>query len=456
VDESEKALASGDLAKAEEALKEQLSLQPGNFITLYNLACVRSLQRDTDGAKEYLKESIENGFCDLRQIERDPQLAPLRRTDFYNSLKDNWEKVLGARFDANLKLAGSMFKGDYETIRDEHLRVGYYCGVDRRAAGVARDELNTLAQWADREVFPGILDRQESASDPYVLIVLPNRTDFKRWAIAMFGNAADNGIAAVGGSYEHDFKRLITQDLGASLRHEFFHVLHWRSCGRLNQVHPIWIQEGLCSLVEDYDIVDGRIEPATSWRTNTVKRMDRSHVLITIEQMAKKSHAEFQGSRRLGLYAQARAVFLYLSQKGLLNQWYRTYTEGFAEDPTGVQALEKVLGKPITEIDVDFKSWIRQLPEVPEEMKTGMASLGLTVDVGDGEGPVVESVPVRSAAKLIPGDVITAIDTRSVRDLPELLRLLGQRQPGETVTITYRRGERYGATELALVPFVAR
>src|SRR5690606_4633408 len=83
--------------------------------------------------------------------------------------------------------------------------------------------------------------------DPWVIVFLPMPRDYARWAMGKFGP----GWRQVGGSYSDDEKMLVTQDLGGTLRHEFWHVLHWRDQRRRGQLHPIWIMEGLCSLVED-------------------------------------------------------------------------------------------------------------------------------------------------------------------------------------------------------------
>ena len=84
-----------------------------------------------------------------------------------------------------------------------------------------------------------------AADPPASIVVLPSKRDFTTWLIVTFGPAARTGFSTIGGSYIHEKKELVSQDLGSTLRHEFFHVLHWRSMIRLAQDHPIWIQEGL-------------------------------------------------------------------------------------------------------------------------------------------------------------------------------------------------------------------
>ncbi len=451
------AIVVKDYAAAEAALRELVKLQPSNFVVYYNLACVRALRGDANEAGELLVRAVETGFTDIRQMQRDAMLDAVRQDPNYLKILENWNAISDARIDANLKQAQEAFKGGYSTERDPELRLVYLSAFEEQSFADARQEMTRLAHWADEFVMPGILDPDLMKKDAWAVVILPTRTDFTRWAHTIFGANAVSGFSAIGGSYDHDLKRLVAQDLGPTLRHEFFHVLHWRSVSRLGQAHPIWVHEGLCSLVEDYDIIPDkdskpRLEPATSWRTNTVKRMERAGVLPPIRDMVTRTHEQFQGAKRMGLYAQARAVFLYLWQQGKLNDWYQHYTTHHEEDPSGLRSLCAVLNVPQDKLEKDFKAWVRALPEVPEEVRPGMATLGVEVDVGKGEGPTVVSLPRRSGLNVTPGDILIAIDDRPTRDLPELLRILGTLSPGQTVKLTYRRGKIRRTDEIVLVP----
>jgi len=446
------AFAGGDLAQAESLLREQLALQPTNFVAYYNLACVRAAAGDKPGACGLLAQSIEHGFSDLRQLRRDPSLAPIRGERRFQELVSGWPSVLQARRDANLESARSLFRKDYSTALDEPLRLAFLSAFDAKAFEAARAEVSKLGTWADQHVILGLSDADELAQDAWVVVVLPRHEDFMRWVRSVYGAAAVQTTSLIAGSYEHDGKRLVAMDLGSTLRHEFFHVLHWRSCTRLGQLHPIWIQEGLCSLVEDYDTGgDGSLQPAPSWRTNTAKRLEKLGHLLPIEQLAALPPNRFSGSRPLANYAQARAVFLFIWQRGKLADWYSTYTRGFHEDPSGVKALEGVFEMPIEQLNAQYKAWLRMLPAVPEEILPGMASLGVEIDAGRGEGPVVFKVFGRKKDGLRTGDIVTSIDSKATRDIAELVRVLSQYQPGDTVEVAYRRGRLYGSANVTLV-----
>lgn len=450
VKETGEQMAKGDFAAAEPGTRTLVELDPENFVHVYNLACIRSRQRDAKEAIDLLAQAVELGFTDLRHVQRDPDLADIRQEAGYKAILADWDALLAKSGERNLRQVREFFSNkNYKVERDERLRMIFVGAIDERAFDEVRAEMGALADWAAKHVFPDLHDAQQLRRDAWVVVVLPNRPDFKRWSFKTFGNAADNGLSMIGGSYQHDQKRLVSQDLGGSLRHEFFHALHWRDCTRRGQFHAMWVQEGLCSLVEDYDVgPEGVLIPAPSWRTNTVQRMLTAGTFIPLKRVLATSHQDFLGSQRMGLYAISRSIFLYLSQRGKLRAWYEAYAGGLREDRTGQAALEKVLDMPLADIEKDFRQWVKGLPTVAEELRPGMASLGVEVENGEGDGPKI--VAVGRASPFSPHDVITRVNTRPTRDLPELLRVLGMYRPHDIVPVTVRRGKMYKDLEVTL------
>jgi len=455
------AFAKGDYAESERLLREQLAIQPRNFVIHYNLASVEGLQGDGPGSIAMLLDAVDHGFTDIALAKRDPALEAARAQPDFPKLVDRWPDVLLARLDANLAGNRTMFDKGYAETRDERLRLAYLSAFDARSFEQAREEISRLGEWANTSVMPEILDELKQREDAWVVVVLPTRPHFNKWAISVYGASADRGTSMIAGSYEHDSKRLVSMDLGATLRHEFFHVLHWRDMTRRGQRHPIWIMEGLCSLVEDYDIIQdpkgsgAKLHPVPSWRTNVAKRLDKVGGLLPIEKLATLPQLRFTGSRPLANYAQARAIFLFLSDQGKLKDWYTHYVGRYEQDPSGVASIEAVMGMPIAEVNVAYRQWLRDLPKVAEEIRPGMASLGLEVDAGTGEGPIVVSIARAPRGEKRPdlkvNDIITAIDGKAIRDIAELVRVLSAYKPGDTVTVSYRRFKLYGDAEVTLV-----
>jgi hypothetical protein len=217
---------------------------------------------------------------------------------------------------------------------------------------------------------------------------------------------------------------------------------------RRGQEHPIYVQEGLAALVEDYDVVggggggaDGGVVIAPSWRTNSVKRRERTGGLMRIEQLAAMDHTRFTRQQPLANYALARTVFLWLEREGKLAAWYTHYTANFRADPTGIKSFEAVLGAPIKDLNMRFRDWVFALPEVPEEVPAGGASLGASVEVNSGDGVTVVGLARDAGAGLRIGDVVRSIGGKPTREMAELVRVLGTFTPGDEVDVEIRRGE---------------
>lgn len=366
-----------DLDEAERLLREWIALRPMEFVPVYNLACVLALKGSAEAAETELLRAVELGFTDRRVIERDDNLDSLRGRQVYQDLLRSWPKVLDKVIEAReARYRATMTKG-YRFERDEAMRLSFVSGFDPDAFAKARAEIAVLARWWTTEVLPegtpavvGDEGGPDGAAppDPWVLVVLPNKQDFRSWSAKNFGTRSGK-LSRIGGVYDNDKKELVSGDLGPSFRHELMHVMHWRHNSRTGRVHPIWVQEGLCSLVEDYRVEGegdaARLIPVPSWRTNSLKKRMASGK-VSIATMIAMPREKFSGNAPLANYALARAAFLYLSEKGKLREWYAAYDTGFAADSTGKQAFEKVLGKPMAQIDKEFRVWLAKLPEGPE------------------------------------------------------------------------------------------
>lgn len=448
------AFSRGEHAGAEEALRTLIGIDPGNFVHYYNLACVRAAVGDADGAAELIVQAVEHGFADLEQLRHDPNLARAREHEIVRRLIDRWSEVLDRRIETDLARAREEYGPKYCYERHDALRLGYACSFDEATLGEARDELAAIHAWAMEHIFsPVHPEGLARPDDPWVIVVLPNKADFARWAAETYGPAARGYTKAIGGHYSHDEKKLVTSDLGATLRHEFMHVLHWRSNTRARQLHPIWVQEGLCSLIEDYDVgPGGELVPVESWRTNQARFLAETGKLPPLSALCELPRDRFTASRPLAQYAVARAVFLWLYRQGKLGEWYAHFVAHYREDPSGLASLEAVLGLSGEELDRSFREFARALPKVSEEIRAGDASLGVEIDAtGEGEGLRVSAfVPRSHGSGLARGDILTHVAGRPTRDYWELVRVLTSLEPGQTVPVRYRRGGSHAETPVTL------
>ena len=447
------AMTEQDYERAESIFRELIELRPDSFVGHYNLSAALSMQGDAPGAIDAMSKAIAIGFSDLGQIRRDPDLDTLRQTSFFSDLVAGWQSILDARRSNDLGSIKLLISKQILTRTNEQLKLELVSAHDQIATDEAFAEIELIADWVNQSLFPELKKPSALHESPWVMVALPDRAGFAKWAITVFGPSVRGSVNSVGGAYEHQNRRLVAQDLGATLRHEFVHVQHWRDMNRLGQAHAPWIQEGLASIVEDYDMRGGKLVPVASWRTNIVKRMNDVHRMPTIETLAKTEMNSFTSNRPLAKYAQARTIMLYLLDQGKLSSFYQTYTAHFQDDPSGIKALEDTLGKEIDEIDDDFEKWVEALTRVPETGSDLSATLGIEIQNGTGDGVVVKVLPgdARSRTGLRLGSVITAINGRPTRDLLELIRVLGDYGPGQTVTLNHRRGTIHSTSDVKLL-----
>ena len=72
--------------KAEEHYLKALEIQPDEYIAMYNLACVYSLQKKIDDAIQWLVKSVDAGYDDFEWMEKDTDLDNLRNDARYKEI----------------------------------------------------------------------------------------------------------------------------------------------------------------------------------------------------------------------------------------------------------------------------------------------------------------------------------------------------------------------------------
>jgi hypothetical protein len=253
--------------------------------------------------------------------------------------------------------------------------------------------------------------------------------------------AVIGGNQTTEGMYEHPLRRLVASDIGMVLRHEFTHAMHFGHMERLGQPHMLWVQEGLASLYETYDLAeDGSIVFQPNLRHNQARLMARNRTHTPLATLvALKPDAFMAKSQQL--YPQVRSLFEFLADTGKLRRWYARYTETFEQDRTGARALEEVLAMPLSRIEEAWRTWVLARPAVETAPKAGERSIGVEVD-GATDGVRVRSVERRGAAAragIRVGDVVTAVDGAAVRSAREFAAALAA-AAADRATVTLRRG----------------
>jgi len=144
---------------------------------------------------------------------------------------------------------------------------------------------------------------------------------------------------------------------GGTLVHEIVHpfvAADFPQC-------PAWLNEGLGSLYEQCHEANGRIEGLPNWRLVGWEREGglqdaiRAGRVPSFKTLCSTTDHQFYNEDRGTNYAQARYLCYYLEQHGLLCKFYRTFRANHADDPTGYDTLQAVLGRD--DMDAFQKEW---------------------------------------------------------------------------------------------------
>jgi hypothetical protein len=139
---------------------------------------------------------------------------------------------------------------------------------------------------------------------------------------------------------------------GGTLVHEIVHPFlraNFPGC-------PPWFDEGLASLFEQSTERDGHIRGRVNWRLPGLQEVIRGWRLLSFRALTALDAVEFYGDTG-GYnvhYGQSRYLCYYLQERGLLRQFYAELLASRDADPTGYEALQRVLGAP------DMNAWQRE------------------------------------------------------------------------------------------------
>lgn len=430
------ALKARDFVKADQLIARRIESGDRDPVLLYNHACVLAQLGRLEDAEKRLLESVKAGFTEFDAMEGDADLDPIREGRTYTAIMEARDRLVEkaskggparpARRAAPDPLArwkdehGDQYR--YELAAERGLAFATY--LDEASHKRMRDLLDRL----ERHLLKAYFERPPE-DQALVAIVRPGDA----------GKYLDK--PEIRGMYLHRERRLVARDTGQSLTHEFVHLLHFADMERRNQRHPIWIQEGLASLYEDYTInEDGSVEFHPNIRFNIARKQVVSRTAREWKELFGMSAERFmQDAERH--YPQVRAVFEFFARERKLEAFYRALIETSRDDPSGVRAVERAFGEPLPKVEARWRVWMTERGEIDDRVSRGDASLGVSVDDA-GDGARVRSFVTGSAARaagLRIGDVIFSVAGVPVRNRDELMLAVARLKLGEAVEVRYRR-----------------
>jgi hypothetical protein len=124
---------------------------------------------------------------------------------------------------------------------------------------------------------------------------------------------------------------------------------------------PSWFNEGLGSLYERCSLNNKTILGYVNWRLPALQDAITDKSYTSVEKVMKTNWDEFYGNRSDVNYAHARYLCMYLQENGLLKKYYKYFRDTYNSDSTGITQMEKITGKSINELDVDYLAWVKTL-----------------------------------------------------------------------------------------------
>ena len=423
-------LQAGDTRSAIAAYGELLELAPEDDTALYNTACAYALRGSRHEALVFLERAVAAGFTNFEHVRSDSDLDSLRAEPRYLQLMAREaELVRAAAAQATDRLLREMrtrgVKGDYQVFVDEAQSFVYLHTLSPERLAAARREIDEYSRLQWRDLF------RNRVRQP-LQIVLLTRED----GPAML----DNGV---GGFFNPGTNVLVCGDIlsmklnrTSVVVHELTHALHFADQSARRQPHPIWLVEGLGALFESSRVVDDRLLPIHSARLTAVQQAlarGRTIPWRTIMEMDQPRFMEVAGLA----YAQARYMLFYMWEKGFLKRFYDEYTTtaAFQSDRSALEAFEVVFGRPIDEVERDWKQWIqtRQAPSVP--------FIGISTQATP-EGCRIVNVVAGSGAAAVGlrvGDVLVSADGSPLRTPEDVLEVLSTRDVGDELELELLR-----------------
>jgi hypothetical protein len=426
--------------------KAWLERAPGDAGMLALAARAAAQSGDQRVAAGYLKRAIEEGFTDFAAVESGADFAGLRR-------HESWSVVQEAMRTARAHNENGALSGAEATKAVDAWRMRFTTGYRSFPDGATNTVLVTTQDATSRSELLSMLAAMtqdqvsrlfgKGLAQPVAVIV----------AVGTDGEG-DGLTPSRAGRYEHGMRRLLTRDTGATLRHEFTHALHFAHMERINQLHPIWLREGLATVFETYRTrEDGSFEFLPNERADAAMQLLATGVAPGLRRLLTMPEDDFQKDGE-STYPLVRSLMEFTASRGALERLYAEAVAGFRDDPACTRALERAHGASLEEIERSWTTWARERGAQGLSTDPTQPSIGVTTEDHPDGARIVRFVTKSTArdAGLRPGDVIVGVDGEPVRSVRELGVALTRLPRRETLTIRFRRGDSYSILEVRRRP----
>ncbi len=451
-DAFERALRARRFEEAERLAEERITRGDRDPILLYNSACVLAQRGKLAAAEARLLQCVKAGFRDFDTMEEDPDLEPVRASMTYEAIMEARHRVAerdgdtaskpSTRRDAPRASRRLALPDPVAQWKLDHTE-GYR--YDDAAEGPFADSI-VYATFLD-EASHARMERMLDELGAHLLRAYFTKPPDDRLLVAIV--RPEHAVKyldrpEVRGMYLHSARRLVSRDAGQSLQHEFVHLLHFAAMERAGQRHPIWVQEGLASLYEDYTLrADGSVEFHPNVRFNLARRQVTSKTAKHFAELFALSPDAFMRDAQR-LYPQVRSIFEFFAREKKLEEFYRQLCLTADDDPDGSNAVEKAFGQPLIRVEERWTAWMLERGAIDDSIERHDASLGVSIEDA-GDGVRIKSFVLKSAARaagLRVGDVIIEVDGTPIRNRDEMLIVVARLRIDERITVRFRRDDK--------------
>jgi len=192
-------------------------------------------------------------------------------------------------------------------------------------------------------------------SEATTIFLFKDDKTYRYWAKTLYD---DDDLSKYGYYKPSEKTMLMNINTGTgTLVHEMTHALARYDFPDI----PSWFNEGLGSLYERCSLNNKTILGYVNWRLPALQDALADKSYTSIERLMKTNWEEFYGDGSDVNYAQARYLCMYLQEQGLLKKYYQNFRDTYNDDSTGIEQMEKITGKSISELDADYVAWVKTL-----------------------------------------------------------------------------------------------
>lgn len=272
--------------------------------------------------------------------------------------EDNPKQVVTASRDTCYFDCDSVETSLKATLSDDFcfVKSGYFLVVSNlslsETRGLSENSIGTALKCFYNDYFV------TKPTDLVTVFLFKDDASYRFWADKLYG---DNDDLSPYGYYKPSKKAMLMNIKTGSgtLIHELTHSLVRYDFPDL----PSWFNEGLGSLYERCSFQDNEIKGHVNWRLPALVKAINNNEYTSLKTLMSTDDETFYSDESALNYSQARYFCMYLQEKGLLKKYYKTFRDNFSTDNTGISFAEELLGKNITTIDSEYKSWVLTLKQ---------------------------------------------------------------------------------------------